>query len=108
MVRNAKLVGQAIISYLQQKGYPEVSGGGWLGRVKWNRSTSILMFCSIHCSRMYCVYQKCTLCILVYVYIPWRVFSVYVGLTWYIAVFCMCTSFTTLFPAAGCPPLCQR
>ena len=26
MVRNAKLVGQAIIAYLQQKGYPEVSG----------------------------------------------------------------------------------
>lgn len=26
MVRNAKLVGQSIISYLQKKGYPEVSG----------------------------------------------------------------------------------
>ena len=25
MVRNAKLVGQSIISYLQKKGYPEVS-----------------------------------------------------------------------------------
>ena len=25
MVRNAKLVGQAIIAYLQQKGYPEVA-----------------------------------------------------------------------------------
>ena len=24
MVRNAKLVGQSIIAYLQQKGYPEV------------------------------------------------------------------------------------
>jgi coatomer protein complex subunit alpha (xenin) len=27
MVRNAKLVGQAIIAYLQKKGYPEVCGG---------------------------------------------------------------------------------
>ena len=25
MVRNAKLVGQSIIAYLQQKGYPEVA-----------------------------------------------------------------------------------
>ena len=25
MVRNAKLVGQSIISYLQKKGYPEVN-----------------------------------------------------------------------------------
>ena len=29
MVRNAKLVGQAIIAYLQRKGYPEVRMLDW-------------------------------------------------------------------------------
>lgn len=46
MVRNAKLVGQSIISYLQKKGYPEVNmnlvivlwyytSDSWLG---WNET----------------------------------------------------------------------
>ena len=30
MVRNAKLVGQSIIAYLQQKGYPEVIFGAFV------------------------------------------------------------------------------
>lgn len=33
MVRNAKLVGQSIISYLQKKGYPEVRNFNFLPKI---------------------------------------------------------------------------
>ena len=39
MVRTAKLVGQSIIAYLQQKGYPEVSSlmGADVPWIRWDR-----------------------------------------------------------------------
>ena len=42
MVRNAKLVGQAIIAYLQQKGYPEVS------------VTCGVLWCGVWCGVVWC------------------------------------------------------
>ena len=60
MVRNAKLVGQAIIAYLQQKGYPEVSvtcGVLWCG--VWCG----VVCCGVSVDVVYdyvCMYDSCT------------------------------------------------
>jgi len=41
MVKNSKLVGQSIIAYLQQKGYPEVSGWGFCGCGYWSQGFTL-------------------------------------------------------------------
>ena len=55
MVRNAKLVGQAIIAYLQKKGYPEVCGHWFV---------IIVAFLSVHIfsykvNTSVCLFTKC-------------------------------------------------
>ena len=46
MVRNAKLVGQSIISYLQKKGYPEVSIRTCLTFSRLMSYSPSIIFCS--------------------------------------------------------------